>query len=217
MAKAGDQYEHRTGNIWNYSERDDVEAVRRLVEEGVSPVLVNKVGWTPLHAAAHGGGLRVLGFLLKLKKPSCERDPLCRAGRTPLMDAARKGHLEAAKVLVAAGASLEARDGAGIGMIEYAKGTPMRLWLEQRLLKGSTIPKTEKRAERQPIGASSKQKAAALKAKKAKKAADRENTASECAEPQSRPGEDATVPAADELGEPAVALATSDFACLRTD
>ena len=213
MATAGDQYEHRTGNIWNYANRDDVETVRRLVEEGVSPALVNKVGWTPLHAAAHGGGLRVVGFLLKLRKPSCERDPLCRAGRTPLMDAARRGHLEAAKMLVAAGASLEARDGAGIGMLEYAKGTPMRLWLEQRILKGASIPKTEKRAERQPIGASSKQKAAALKAKRK---AQRETAASAEAEPLS-PAEDATVPAADELGEPAVALATSDFACLGKD
>ena len=52
MAKAGDQYEHRTGNIWNYAQRDDVKTVARLIDEGLDPEMRNKVGWTPLHAAS---------------------------------------------------------------------------------------------------------------------------------------------------------------------
>ena len=51
MAKAGDQYEFRTGNIWNFASRDDVATVRRLISEGIPADLTNKVGWTPLHAA----------------------------------------------------------------------------------------------------------------------------------------------------------------------
>ena len=66
MAKAGDQYEFRTGNIWNYANRDDLSTVRRLIKEGVPADLVNKVGWTPLHAAAYGGAERGLLFLLRL-------------------------------------------------------------------------------------------------------------------------------------------------------
>ena len=178
MAKAGDQYEFRTGNIWNFSHRDDVNTARRLVEEGVDAELRNKVGWTPLHAAAAGGSLRVLEYLLRLKQPRrILRDPSCRAGRTPLMEAARAGQLEAAKLLVAEGAEITAEDHSGRCVLEHAKGTAMRSWLEQKLgVLGSdrgaersqrSAHARERRPERQPIGASSKQKAALLKARRA--------------------------------------------------
>ena len=59
MAKAGDQYAFRTGNIWNYAQRDDVRTVASLVDhERLDPEMRNKVGWTALHAAANGGGGR---------------------------------------------------------------------------------------------------------------------------------------------------------------
>ena len=79
MAKAGDQYEMRTGNIWNFANRDDVATVRRLLSEGVPADLTNKVGWTPLHAAAAGGAERVLTLLCQR---GVEVDPRCHAGRT---------------------------------------------------------------------------------------------------------------------------------------
>ena len=43
MAKAGDQYAFRTGNIWNFCQRDDVKAVSRLVDSDVDPALRNQV------------------------------------------------------------------------------------------------------------------------------------------------------------------------------
>lgn len=51
MAKAGDQYEVRTGNIWSHCRRDDVRAVTRLLNEGVDLELRNKVPLSPLTAA----------------------------------------------------------------------------------------------------------------------------------------------------------------------
>ena len=40
----------RTGNIWNYANRDDVKAVSRLLDEGIDAETRNKVGWTPLRS-----------------------------------------------------------------------------------------------------------------------------------------------------------------------
>ena len=91
MAKAGDQYEHRTGNIWNYAQRDDVKTVARLIDEGLDPEMRNKVGWTPLHAASNGGAERVVSLLLDRHR--VDVDVRCRAGLTPLAEAARNGHL----------------------------------------------------------------------------------------------------------------------------
>ena len=48
MAKAGDQYDVRTGNIWSHCRRDDVRAVTRLLNEGVDLELRNKVPLSPL-------------------------------------------------------------------------------------------------------------------------------------------------------------------------
>jgi hypothetical protein len=62
--------------------------VKRLLTEGIDPTMPNKVGWTPLHAAAYGGAGRVARVLLA---KGVAIDPPCNGGRTPLMDAARQG------------------------------------------------------------------------------------------------------------------------------
>ena len=129
MAKAGDQYEMRTGNIWNFANRDDVATVRRLLSEGVPADLTNKVGWTPLHAAAAGGAERVLTLLCQR---GVEIDPRCHAGRTPLMDAARHGHLACVKAVVKSGARVGLVDAAGLCALDQAKGEAVRSWLSQR-------------------------------------------------------------------------------------
>jgi hypothetical protein len=119
----------RTGNIWNFANRDDVATVRRLLSEGVPADLTNKVGWTPLHAAAAGGAERVLTLL-------CQRgvavDPRCHAGRTPLMDAARHGHLACVKAVVKSGARIGLLDTAGLCALDQAKGEAVRAWLSYR-------------------------------------------------------------------------------------
>ena len=131
MAKAGDQYTERTGNVWNYANRDDVLTVRRLISEGVPADITNKVGWTPLHAACYGGAERVVSHLLT--RESVDVDPACRAGRTPLMDAARGGHLSTVKACVKAGASVIRVDSAGLNALSHAKGEAVRAWLAQRM------------------------------------------------------------------------------------
>ena len=171
----------RTGNIWNFANRDDMATVRRLLSEGVPSDLTNKVGWTPLHAAAFGGAERVVAHLLQHERVAS--DPTCRAGRTPLMDAARSGHLGCVKALVKAGASVAKEDNGGLRALEYAKGEAVRAWLASRTPGaerdeaktprgggktprgggGGGISHGEKVAERQKIGASGKQKAALLK------------------------------------------------------
>ena len=173
MAKAGDQYDFRTGNLWSVCRRDDLSTARRLVvDEGLDLEMRNKAGWAPLHAAASGGALRCLALLLD---QSASVDPRCRAGRTPLIEAARNGHLAACKLLAKAGADLSVADGDGRTAMESAKGSALRSWLAER--DTADAPPTpsrrhnggrrEQRAERQPTGASGKAKAKQLKEQRA--------------------------------------------------
>ena len=180
MAKAGDQYSVRTGNIWNFCQRDDVKTVNHLVDDdGIDLALRNKVGWTPLHAAASGGAERVIALLIRRR---AEVDARCRAGRTPLAEAARNGHLSAVKALVKAGAQLFVEDGEGNSVTDVAKGAACRSWLAGRCAcsnaqaadeQAVATPRAasgrhEKRAEHQKIGAGGKAKAKQLKQQRAK-------------------------------------------------
>ena len=129
MAKAGDQYDFRTGNLWNYAHRDDARTVARLLGEGLDPEMRNKVGWTALHAAANGGADRVIALLLER---GVDVDARCRAGRTPLAEAARNGHLSSSKLLLRSGAAAQAQDNEGREVLELAKGTALRTWLAEK-------------------------------------------------------------------------------------
>ena len=55
MAKAGDQYAFRTGNIWNYANRDDVKTVSRPL---VIPVFIEIFSGSArfAHAVARAAG-----------------------------------------------------------------------------------------------------------------------------------------------------------------
>jgi len=157
MATAGDQYEFRTGNLWSVCNRDDVKTARKLISDDLDLEMRNKAGWTPLHAAANGGADRCVALLLDNR---VARDPRCRAGHTPLVEAARNGHLATVKLLAARGADLNKT------AVDSAKGTAVRNWLRGQLqlaCTGGGNAKGEKRAEHQPIGASSKAKGKQLK------------------------------------------------------
>ena len=106
MAKAGDQYSVRTGNIWNFCQRDDVKTVNHLVDEdGIDLALRNKVGWTPLHAAARNGHEAVVS---KLLAAGANTNAATQEGLTPLYIAARSGHEAVVSKLLAAGANTNA-------------------------------------------------------------------------------------------------------------
>ena len=130
MAKAGDQYTFRTGNLWSVCQRDDLATAKKLVlEDSLELEMRNKAGWTPLHAAANGGAERCLKFLLEQQAAI---DARCRAGRTPMIEAARNGHFGIVKHLLNAGAELQATDGSGNTALDCAKGTSVRNLLSER-------------------------------------------------------------------------------------
>ena len=60
MSKAGQHYDTLTGNIWSYANRGDLTGVKAALSRGGIDVdSQNIAGWTPLHAAAAGGQIKV--------------------------------------------------------------------------------------------------------------------------------------------------------------
>eukprot|EP00730_Choanoeca_flexa_P011886 TRINITY_DN2882_c0_g1_i2.p1 TRINITY_DN2882_c0_g1~~TRINITY_DN2882_c0_g1_i2.p1 ORF type:complete len:218 (+),score=63.38 TRINITY_DN2882_c0_g1_i2:27-680(+) len=128
MAKAGDQYEHATGNIWNYANRGDTNELQRILSRGIDVNLKNKVGWTALHAACYGGRLKAVHFLLKNNANLEARD---KAGRTPFLEAMRCGHFKVAQALAQDyKADVYVRDNQGKTAALMAKGPQCRGLIE---------------------------------------------------------------------------------------
>lgn len=71
------------------------EAVRVLIDAGAE--IDRHRGWTALHYAAFGGSPMVVGYLLVR---GANKNALAPNGYTPLMLAARNGHVDAARVLL---------------------------------------------------------------------------------------------------------------------
>jgi len=70
----------------------------------------------PLHHAASNGQAEMCEFLIE---KNCEVDALDKLKRTPLMDAAEVGCLEAVKVLLRYHANVDARDNEGFNALSY--------------------------------------------------------------------------------------------------
>ncbi|MDR2154636.1 MAG: ankyrin repeat domain-containing protein [Burkholderiaceae bacterium] len=94
--------------------RGQLDIVEALIVKGAQ---VNKTGWTPLHYAATGGNVEVIGLLLKHGARLEARSP---NGSTPLMMAARYGSLEAVQALLRAGADPRLRNETGMDALDYA-------------------------------------------------------------------------------------------------
>ncbi len=121
----------------------------------IPPGLRNKVGWTPLHAAAAGGRAKVVELLLGVKAGNSKTsnsessgahpftfpagssvvdiDARDNSGRTPLFEAARNGHLEACKLLVKRGCDLMAVDKKNHSVLNYCKDKAVRDFLASKL------------------------------------------------------------------------------------
>jgi ankyrin repeat protein len=95
--------------------RGQIEGARQLLALGAA---LNRPGWTPLHYAASGPAHRMVALLLErgalVDAPSPNRT-------TPLMMAARYGPEDAVDLLLARGASLGARNDAGLGPVDFAE------------------------------------------------------------------------------------------------
>mmetsp|Transcript_21559 Transcript_21559/g.46893 ORF Transcript_21559/g.46893 Transcript_21559/m.46893 type:complete len:300 (+) Transcript_21559:195-1094(+) len=103
MATAGERYEERTGNIWSYAHRGDMSGLRAALARGVSPDMINTVGWSPCHAAAAGGHTKALRLLVK---SGADLEIADRGGNLPVHQAAKNGHMHALRVLGELGADM---------------------------------------------------------------------------------------------------------------
>ncbi|WP_256080363.1 ankyrin repeat domain-containing protein [Massilia sp. YIM B04103] len=81
-------------------------AVKKMIGSGAQ---VNRPGWAPLHFAAAAGDTEMIALLLA---HHAYIDAASPSGMTPLMIAAREGHEDAAKLLLAEGADASLKDGA---------------------------------------------------------------------------------------------------------
>lgn len=91
----------------------EMKVMRQLLARGAQ---VNHPGWTALHYAATGGHRDAIALLLE---HHAYVDALSPNGTTPLMMAAREGHVSVARALVEAGADPSLKNEAGLGAPEY--------------------------------------------------------------------------------------------------
>jgi hypothetical protein len=99
--------------IW----KEDVFAVRELVEKGVDPNAQTKLGTTPLHMAARMQGTEITRLLIAHGADVNAGD---QNGKTPLMEAASAGQSANLEVLVSAGANINGVDENGFTALMWA-------------------------------------------------------------------------------------------------
>lgn len=107
----------------------NLDIVRLLVEKGAE---VNRPGWTLLHYAAVSGSVDLLRYLIDLNAYIDAQSP---NHTTPLMMAARHDRIDAARLLVEAGADPTPRNDAGRDAADYfvGNGKPDEArWIRER-------------------------------------------------------------------------------------
>ncbi len=95
--------------------RGHLEWCKRLVERGAA---VNREGWTPLHYAATGPNPLVTAYLLEMRAAVDAPSP---NGTTPLMMAARYGHEDSVRLLLAANANPRLRNQKDLSAAYFAR------------------------------------------------------------------------------------------------
>ena len=90
--------------------RSDAESAAALIRAGANVNAKNKYGVTPLALAADQGDAAVLDLLLKAGAKPNDAINFVNSGETPLMHAARSAKVDAVKLLVRAGADVNAKE-----------------------------------------------------------------------------------------------------------
>ena len=93
----------------------NIAGVRALLDKGAEP---NQTGWTALHYAATVGKNDIVQLLLDR---SAYIDAESPNQTTPIMMAARGGHILTVKLLLDEGADLTLKNGAGMTALDFAK------------------------------------------------------------------------------------------------
>jgi ankyrin repeat protein len=95
--------------------KGNLDAVQALLAKGAQ---VNRPGWTALHYAAAAGKDDIVRLLLE---QSAYIDAESPNRTTPIMMAARSGHIMTVKVLLDEGADATLKNDAGMSAIDFAK------------------------------------------------------------------------------------------------
>ena len=93
----------------------DTKAALELIDKGAE---INRTGWTALHYASAVGNVAVIR---KLIENSAYIDSESPNKTTPLMMAARAGHLSSVQFLIDEGADVTAKNELGLNAIDFAK------------------------------------------------------------------------------------------------
>lgn len=103
--------------LYKAVEQGSIEAVRLLLQAGAEPNIIGKAG-APLHVAAHLNDVEIMRALLSGGAKPGARHPV--SGATALHCAITSGNLVAVMLLLQWGASLDERDGLGLGVLHKA-------------------------------------------------------------------------------------------------
>lgn len=111
--------------------------VSLLLERGANPYVRDNAGWTPLHCAASGGSAESLENLLASCGDSLEA--LNNEAETPLLVAVRMHREDIARMLVDAGADINASNRDGLNAMDVARAEKMHS-LVQELRRLGALP-----------------------------------------------------------------------------
>ena len=89
---------------------DDTDLMQKLFEQGASPKLQGKDGWAPLHIACFNKSPYAIKWLVEKK---ADLNAMNEHRVTPILSLINHGKMDSLRYLIAAGATLEAKDVSG--------------------------------------------------------------------------------------------------------